>query len=193
MSLKPTFRIKVKVTGNDQGVEISHFESKGSDDEQIFGFKVLYYVKHWKEMGRPDPWTVEFQKAADGSPVPGPERKASSDVAPLNPETLNGGARLRRIDDRVFKAHPELLDGIESGPSEGPTWTVLSFPFQHTGVLLRIAAENPDFLSTLHEELVGARDQWRLIQLSEEKTRALAEAILQVEGLIAQASLPDQS
>lgn len=193
MSQKPTFRIKVKVTGNDQGVEISHFESNDSNDERNFGFKVLYYVRHWKEMGRPDPWTVEFQRAADGSPVPGPERKEASDVAPLNPGAPDGGAPLRRIDDRVFKAHPELLDGIESEHSGGPTTTVMSFPFRQTGVLLRIAAEHPDFLSVLHKKLVRARDQWRLKQLGEEKTRALAEAILQVEALIAGHSVPDQS
>ena len=193
MSQKPGFQIKLTVTGSDQKVEIRHFERDDSNEERIFGFKVLYYLKHWKEMGRPDPRTVDFQKAADGSPVPGSERKESSDAAPLTPGAPNGDAQLRRTNDRTFRAHPELLEGIEIGPSEGPSWTVLRFPFQHTGVLLRIAAEHPDFLSVLHKKLVRARDQWRLKQLGEEKTRALAEAILQVEALIAGHSVPDQS
>jgi hypothetical protein len=194
MSLKPTFRIKVKVTGTHQEVEISHSEKKDSSDECLLKEKAAYYLRNWERMGRPDPRTLQAHVARGGPEPEAVDREEHGDVISLSSRSPDGSTREDVFRMSFFRAHPEVLEGIEISVSDGPASTVLAIPFSNTGVLLRIAAEHPDFLSALHEELVGARDQWRLKQLSEEKTRALAEAISQVDALlIPRPAGPDKS
>lgn len=154
------FRIKVRVTGKKQEVEVAHSMKFGSDEERAFAAKVSYYLSHWKDLGRPDPRTlVHFDAQADG-------------------------AELHGFDTSLFRDHPELLDGIAVNVTTDLVSTLLQLPFREVDILKMIETENPGFLCALHQELVNARELWRLRPLSREKAKTLEEAISQTATVL---------
>ena len=193
MGLRPDFRIKVKITGKHQEVELSHSAEQDSSDEYLLKAKASYYLRNWERMGRPDPRTLSASMAIGSSKGAAVDREESRDVLSLTSRTPDGASRVDVIQMNVFRAHPEVLDGIEIVAPDRSAITVLPIPFSNTGGLLQIAAKHPGFLPALHEKLVRARDQWRLKQLIGEKTRALDEAVSQVKALLVGPSVPDQS
>jgi hypothetical protein len=183
MSLRPAFRIKVKATG----VEISHHVKKDSSEASLFKDKVYYYLRNWERMGRQDPRTLQPQMATDGPEVAALEREKPGDVIGLYTQTPDGGTRNDVFSLRTFRAHPEVLDGIEIKLSDGHEFAKLGLPLGKVGigVLLQIAAEHPSLLPALHGKLLKTRHRWRLTRLSDQERQGLDAAVSEVEALMA--------